>query len=294
MLLEVLPRRHNGCRDKLVIRLRRNALNAMNCLLKFAALGGLTALVAGCGSFGKTAEVADEAQTTTQSSAENPLRYRARVHTELASNYFQRGQMAVALEELREAIRLDAKYGVAHSISGLVYADLGDLVKAEASFKTAIAVAPDEGDIRNNYGSFLCRHNRAKEGLEQFDAALRFPLYVTPNIALENAGSCALAASLIRPAEGYFARLVQIQPLNSRGYQGLAAIALKTSRFDEVRRQVRMGLNAQPTSPELYFYGACAERRLSDKATEDSYTQQLRSRYADSPLNEQLRKGGCD
>ena len=271
-----------------------NATNATMGLLRFAALCGLTALLAGCGSFGKTAEAVEEAQTTTQANSENPLRYRARVHTELGSNYFQRGQMAVALEELNEAIRLDAKYGVAHSILGLVYADLGDLVKAEASFKTAVSVAPAEGEIRNNYGSFLCRQNRAKEGLEQFDLALRLPLYVTPNIALENAGSCALAASLIRPAEAYFARLVQIQPLNSRGYQGLAAIALKTSRFDEVRRQVRMGLNAQPTSPELYFYGACAERRLSDKATEDSYTQQLRSRYADSPLNEQLRKGGCD
>lgn len=269
-------------------------MNATFGLLRFAVVCGLMALIAGCSGFGKTSEVVEAAQTTTQANSENPLRYRARVHTELGSNYFQRGQMAVALEELNEAVRLDAKYGVAHSILGLVYADLGDPTKAEASFKTAVGVAPAEGDIRNNYGSFLCRQNRAKEGLEQFDAALRLPLYVTPNIALENAGSCALAASLIRPAEGYFARLVQIQPFNSRGYQGLAAIALKTARFDEVRRQVRMGLNAQPTSPELYFYGACAERRLNDKATEDSYTQQLRSRYADSPLNEQLRKGGCD
>ena len=269
-------------------------MNATIGSLRFAAACALTALIAGCSGFGKTAEVVEEAQTTTQATSENPLRYRARVHTELGSNYFQRGQMAVALEELNEAIRLDAKYGVAHSILGLVYADLGDLPKAEASFKTAVGVAPAEGDIRNNYGSFLCRQNRPKEGLEQFDLALRLPLYVTPNIALENAGSCALAASLIRPAEGYFARLVQIQPFNSRGYQGLAAIAMKTARFDEVRRQVRMGLNAQPTSPELYFYGACAERRLNDKVTEDSYTQQLRSRYSDSPLNEELRKGGCD
>jgi type IV pilus assembly protein PilF len=272
-----------------------NGANMTYGFIKFGTTALFAAVLAGCSSFGNSAEKVDDSpQTTTQSNSENPLRYRARVHTELGANYFQRGQMAVALEELNEAIRLDAKYGVAHSILGLVYADLGDLVKAEASFKLAVSVAPSEGEIRNNYGSFLCRQNRAKDGLEQFDTALRLPLYTTPNIALENAGSCALAASLIRPAEAYFNRLVQVQPFNSRGYQGLAAIALKTARFDEVRRQVRMGLNAQPTSAELYFYGACAERRLGDKATEDSYTQQLRSRYAESPLNEQLRKGGCD
>jgi type IV pilus assembly protein PilF len=171
---------------------------------------------------------------------------------------------------------------------------LGEFAKADAAFLQAIAVAPAEGDIRNNYGSYLCRQNRTKEGLDQFDAALRLPLYQTPQIALENAGSCALAASMIRPAEAYFARLVQLQPFSSRGYQGLAAIALKTARLEEVRKQVRMGLSAQPQTAELYFYGACAEKRLGDRAAEDSYTQQLRSRYADSVLNEQLRKGGCE
>lgn len=268
----------------------------MTLSANFRALGAiavLALLLAGCVSLG--GEKPDEnSQSATQERTDDPLRYRAKVHTELAANYFQRGQMGVALEELREAIRLDARYGVAHSILGLVHADLGEYAKADAAFKQAVTVAPAEGDIRNNYGSYLCRQNRSKEGLEQFDAALKLPLYLTPQIALENAGSCALEASMIRPAEVYFARLVQMQPFNSRGYQGLAAIALKTARLEDVRKQVRLGLNAQPQSAELFFYGACAEKRLGDRAAEDSYTQQLKSRYANSPLNEQLRKGGCE
>jgi Tfp pilus assembly protein PilF len=99
---------------------------------------------------------------------------------------------------------------------------------------------------------------------------------------------------MIRPAEVYFSRLVQIQPFSSRGYQGLAAIALKTARLEEVRKQVRLGLSAQPQTAELFFYGACAEKRLGDRASEESYTQQLKSRFANSPLNGQLAKGGCE
>ena len=45
---------------------------------------------------------------------------------------------------------------------------------------------------------------------------------------------------------------------------------------------------------ELYYYGACAERQLGDRAAEDSYAQQLKSRYADSPLNARLQKGACE
>ncbi len=255
-------------------------------------LAGLAlALLAACGSLAKKD---DDGTQSVAPGGEDPLRYRAKVHTELGANYFQRGQMSVALEELREAVRLDPKYGVAHSILGLVHADLGEFAKADAAFQQAVAVAPAEGDIRNNYGSYLCRQGRPKEGLEQFDAALRLPLYQTPQVALENAGSCALAASMIRPAEAYFSRLVQVQPFYSRGYQGLAAVGMKTARFDEVRKQVRMALNAQPVTAELYYYGACAERQLGDRAAEDSYVQQLKSRFADSPLGARLQKGVCE
>ena len=252
------------------------------------------ALLSACSSLTSRDQPDENTQSATQDRSDDSLRYRAKVHTELAANYFQRGQMSVALEELREAIRLDARYGVAHNILGLVHADLGEFVKADAAFKQAVIVAPAEGDIRNNYGSYLCRQGRVKEGLEQFDAALKLPLYTTPQIALENAGSCAFEGAMIRPAESYFTRLVQIQPFNSRGYQGLAAIALKTARPEDARQQVRMGLSAQPQSAELFFYGACAEKRLGDRAAEDSYTQQLKSRFANSPLNEQLPKGGCE
>ena len=262
--------------------------------ISFFATTLTAALLSACGMMTTAEKPDDNSQSATQERSDDPLRYRAKVHTELGANYFQRGQMSVALEELREAIKLDAKYGVAHSILGLVHADLGEFAKADASFLKAVAVAPEEGDIRNNYGSYLCRQNRPKEGLEQFDAALKLPLYLTPQIALENAGSCAMGASMIRPAEAYFTRLVQIQPFSSRGYEGLAAIALKTARLDEVRKQVRQGLAGQPQTAELYFYGACAEKRLGDRAAEDSYTLQLKSRFANSPLNGQLAKGGCE
>ena len=47
---------------------------------------------------------------------------RARVHTELAAGYFELGNMAVALEEVKEALRADANYGPAYNVAGLIYA----------------------------------------------------------------------------------------------------------------------------------------------------------------------------
>jgi type IV pilus assembly protein PilF len=254
-----------------------------------------TMTLAGCASMNKPAENADDpSQSGTATSNEDPVRYRARIHTELGANYLQRAQYVVALEELREAVRIDPRYGLAHSMTGLVHANLGEDVKAEASFKRAIEVAPNEGDIRNQYGSFLCGLGRADEGIAQFEAALRLPLYQTPQVALENAGSCALASQKIRPAESYFGRLVQLFPFNSRGYQGLAAVALKTARFDEVKKQVELGLRTQQITPQLLFYGVCAERKLGNKQREDEHRATLKARFSDTPFVDAADRGGCE
>ena len=47
-------------------------------------------------------------------------RTRAKLHTELGSLYFQDGNMAVALDELRIAIEADSDYASAYNVRGLV------------------------------------------------------------------------------------------------------------------------------------------------------------------------------
>jgi len=254
------------------------------CLLVLTACGQISAL---------RGEAPLAPQETTKAASEDPLRFRARVHAELGANYFQRGQLAVALEELNEAIRLDPRYALAHSILGLVYAEMNDAARAEAAFQRAVSAAPNEGDIRNNYGAFLCRQNRTEAGLRELEAALALPLYQTPQLALENAGNCALAAGQLRVAESYYNRLIQIQPFSSRGHQGLAAIAMKMSRWDDVRRHVERGLRAEPITPDLLFMAVCAERARNNREQEAEYVRQLRSRFPDSPFIEAIQRGGC-
>ncbi|TAG74122.1 MAG: hypothetical protein EAZ24_11320, partial [Burkholderiales bacterium] len=78
------------------------------------------AFLGGCANSQKSSDAADEAsQSSAGTSNESPARYRSRLHTELGANYLQRGQYAIALEELREAVRVDPNYGLAHSIMGL-------------------------------------------------------------------------------------------------------------------------------------------------------------------------------
>lgn len=116
---------------------------------------------------------------------------RARVHTELAALYYQQGSMKTALDELGNAIKIDPQYAPAYNMLGLVYMQLGEQTLASTNFQKAVSLAPNDPDIRNNYGLFLCDTHQYQQGLSQLDIALANPLYMTPVRALDNAARCA-------------------------------------------------------------------------------------------------------
>ena len=116
---------------------------------------------------------------------------RARLHTELAAGYYERGQMDVAIDELKISVSLDPNYAQTYNIYGLVYAVLGEDRNAEQNFEHALQLAPNDSETHHNWGWYLCQHKREREALGQFELAVRNPLYRSPEVALVNAGRWA-------------------------------------------------------------------------------------------------------
>ena len=92
---------------------------------------------------------------------------------------------------------------------------LGDNAKAEQNFQRALALAPQDSEIRHNWGWYLCSNDRPRESIPEFELALRNPLYRTPEIALVNAGRCSAAFGDTAGAEAYFRRALAISPNNA-------------------------------------------------------------------------------
>jgi len=220
---------------------------------------------------------------------------RARIHTELASGYYERGQMDVALDELKISVGLDPNYAQTYNIYGLVYAVLGEDRNAEQNFERGLQLAPNDSEIRHNWGWYLCQHKREREALAQFELAVRNPLYRTPEIALVNAGRCAMSIGDMRAAEGYFRRALAAQPGNALAGYGLALIAYKEGRYDEARGWMKVVMQTTNPAPEALYLGMCVERKLRDNQAELSYVSQLRNRYPDSVETKGIRPdGGCE
>jgi type IV pilus assembly protein PilF len=221
-------------------------------------------------------------------------RNRARVHTELASAYYQRGNLGVALEELRIAAAADSGYAPVHSMFGLVYMELREQQLAEQSFERALRLSPSDADINHNYGWFLCQTKREPDAIKYFLQAIRNPLYQTPWRSYTAAGVCTLRTNNVRDAEQFFERALRLEPDEPEALLNLGQIRYKQGKIDDARKLVSRYNKVLNPSAESLWLALRIERRLGERVAEQSYANQLRRRYPASPEYQALQRGSFD
>ncbi|MDB5804681.1 MAG: pilW [Betaproteobacteria bacterium] len=215
----------------------------------------------------------------------------AKAHTELAFGYFQRGQMAVALDEVAIALRSRPDYFQAYNVLGLIQMDLSQNTPAEEAFRKALSIAPNDSDTLNNYGWFLCQTRRERESIPQFLAALKNPLYATPAKPYMNAGVCAEKIGDSAAAEEYYRKAFALEPGNPSVMMRLGDLYYKRNEFDKARFYVeRVNKNFDPSAGSLWL-ALRIERKTGNQPSESSYAAQLRRRYPDSPEYQRLQQG---
>lgn len=258
----------------------------------------LAAMVTGCGGFART-EPSMAMETASSSASDSgaiigevsPPRERARVHTELAGAYYERGNMGVALEELRIALSADPTYSPAYNVLGLVHMDLKELEQAQQSFERGLRLTPNDPDINHNFGWFLCQTGREELSLRYFMAAIKNPLYALPQKSYAVAGSCAMKKGNLRDARDYFERALKLDPNFPMALLSLAQIRYGAGDLAEARRLVgRYNQIVEPTAESLWL-GLRIDRRLGERAGEARQSTELRRRFPGSKEHEDLLKG---
>lgn len=220
--------------------------------------------------------------------------YRAKTHTELGSGYFSRAQYGVALDELNEALRADPDYAPAHNMLGLVYMELREDRQAEQAFVRALQLDPGDSDAHNNFGWFLCTRSRYDESIKQFLAAVKNPLYGTPEKALLNAGICSAKKGDDAGAEDFLLKALRVQPQQPQALYNLAHLYFKQGRYAEARISLSKYLQVAAPTPESLWLGVRLERKLGDKEAEGGHGRQLRKLFPDAPETLLLQSGRYD
>lgn len=253
-----------------------------------------TAMLAGCGGMQSSGGTEPVMESVSITGEPGDARNRAKVHAELASLYFNRGNMAIALEELRIAASADSNYPLTYSLYGLVYMELREPQLAQSNFERALRLAPTDPDINHNYGWFLCQTGREIEATKYFMQAVRNPLYQTPWRSYSAAGMCSLRKNNLKEAEEFFQRALAQAPDDPVSLLQLGQVRYRQGALEEARRLVARYNKIVEPSAESLWLGLRVERKLGERAAETSYATQLRRRFAASREYQQLQRGEYD
>src|SRR4051812_8441901 len=242
------------------------------------------ALIAGCAAQTTEGPTVETGQVVGES---GDPRNRARLHTELASLYYSRGSMNVALDELRIAVSADPSYATAYGLFGLVYMELKENTLAEQNFERALRLAPNEPDLNHNYGLYLCQTSREKDSIKYFLQAIRNPLYRTAWRSYAAAGTCSLRVKNIPDADEFFQRALKMEPDEPASLLQLGQIRYQQGRMDDARTLVLRHNKVATPSAESLWLALRIERKTGQRAAEQSYGTQLRRRF---PASDEFRK----
>ena len=216
---------------------------------------------------------------------------RARVHTELAAQYYARRQYPVALQELRKALQANNAYPPTYNMLGLVHASLLENKEAEANFLRAIDLAPHYSDAHNNYGHFLCESQRRAEAMEHLELAWKNPLYATPEKALANAGHCALRNGDLAEAERLAQRALVRVSNQPQALTTLAEIQYRRGNIAMAKSSLRIVEAQGGLDASALWLALRLERQAGNREAEAAYGLQLRRYHPESQETAWLLNG---
>jgi len=208
---------------------------------------------------------------------------RAAVRLQLAAGYYQKGQMDVALKEASDAAELDPGLAAAYGLLGLIHMNLDQNDQAERNFRHALQLQPNDPELNNNYGWFLCRTRHERDAMPYFDRAAANHQYSTPAMALQNAGICLMQVGDTTQAEKYLMHALESDATSPVAKYQLSRLYLKTHRIDRAEFYYDLLSRSVEPSAQTLWLGTRIAYAKADRRTQRELSEELRTRYPNSP-----------
>jgi type IV pilus assembly protein PilF len=206
----------------------------------------------------------------------------AAYNVQLGIAYMNQGDLARAKEKLDRAVGQDPDNADVRSARAMLFQRMGESAKADAEFRTALRLAPQDPKVVNNYAVYLCQNGRTDEGVKRFLEAARNPLYPTPDVAYTNAGVCLRTAKRDDEARTDFIRALQLKPNSAEAAFQFADLQFQRGELSSARTLIDGFMTTYAATPDLLLLGARVARKQGDRAAAQRYARRLQLDFPDT------------
>ena len=201
----------------------------------------------------------------------------AQRHYQLGVEYYSKGSYDLARDRLLRAIDFDPKLAIAHTALALTYVQLENRRLATEHFERAVRLEPNNVNVRNAYGTYLCNNRDYDGALRQFDRAISVYENDDKQIMMTNAGVCLVNKPDFEAAERYFRDALEFRSSYGEAMLQLAILKYRTEDYLRARAFLQRYMVANPATPEVLYLCSQVESKLGDdRASSECITDLLR------------------
>jgi len=250
----------------------------MKTTIKIIILVVLSLQAVACATGGDSQRTAAPARPANQPN----MKEASELNVQLAVGYIQRQQYQAARDKLEKAIEQNPENLSAYKTLAYLYALLGLSEEAETKYQQALEIKPEDSDLLNNYGAFLCSIGKVDEALETLKKAYSNPFYEGIYLAQSNAGSCLIKQGKYSEAEKLLRKSLRIEPRLPGSLISMAEVGVKTERYLMARAYIQRYHAVSKPSPASLWIQIQAEKALGARDHYIKYARQLIQDFPDS------------
>jgi len=206
----------------------------------------------------------------------------AAANMQLSINAMQQNNLSEAKAKIDRALGEGPKSADVNFVAGILYARIKEFNKADGFYSRAIDLDPRNSEYVNGYAVFLCSRKNYEKGEKLAVKAAEDPLYKSPQVALLNAGVCALDSGHPNKAEEYFRRALKAQPDFSPALLHMAELELKSANFLSARAFLERYQQYAPEIPKSLLLGVRIERGMGNLSAAQNYARRLTNEFPTS------------
>lgn len=193
----------------------------------------------------------------------------------LGLGYLESGSTIRAHDNLQQALTHAPQYYRAQLSMAHYYETVGEDSKAEDMYKRSLRQHTKNGNVLNNYGTFLCKRGEFQQADKMFNHAIEQPYYYLIPASYENAAFCSLKSKDKDKAKYYFTRAIDHDPHRPKSILQLAKLEIDAGEYTDARiRLMRFNQMYGVKKPSLQLMLEL-ERAAGNEALEQRYQKQL-------------------
>ena len=214
----------------------------------------------------------------------------AKTRVSLGLTYLNNGNYSQAKFNLDKALQFAPRLADAHFSLAYYYQQVEEHDAAEEAYQRAMDLAPQNADIANSYGAFLCQRGKYLQAKRYFLKALNSDNYISSGETYENLALCSRSQGEMGDALEYLRSAVNHQPGRAKSLYMLAEALAETERWTEAKDILRRYEKISQVSAPSLFLASQIESALGNNQLSEEYGVMLLRMYPSDPATEQYRR----